>query len=191
MAGYYEELYGSLIPQALPIVSGMLSGFDRRTVEEVIHDVTVDFLFHSNSFRNVFDHNKDVGPFFRAYVRLRARRYRDRLQKGFANREVKENSAVCEDFNTLTFEVKNYAASLASHLSDKVYYSTQKSINMYDLFVLSIMSFEEYGKTNPSWIARHLGCKREVVRDALKRMRVLLREKMDNESLYSSLVHEG
>lgn len=191
MAGYYEELYGVCLSQAFPIVSGMLSGFDSSTLHEVTHDVTVDFLFHSSSFRDVYDANRDMEPFFRAYVRLRTRRYRDRLLKGHFHGVLRDDSAVSEDMNILMFETQNHVKALAMCLSDKLYYSRYKPVRLYDLFVLSIMSFEEFGKTNVAWIANKLNCPRDLVKDGLLRMRALLKENMHYEPPHSGVVYEG
>ena len=178
----YEDLYGSLIHQAFPIISGMLQGFSQGVWQEVAHDVTVDFIFYSNSYQRVFDGDRDVKPFFNAYVRLRTRSYREKLQKGYYHGELTDDCAVYDDMSALQFEAQDFARAMAKCLEDKMFYCQKSSISLHDLFVVSMQSWHEKGRPNVAWISEQLGFSKAVIKQALINMREVLRERFEDES---------
>lgn len=186
----HEELYGSLVCQAAPIISRLMQGFDRGTWQEVAHDITVDFLFYSSSYQKVFDKSRDVKPFFAAYVKLCTRRYREKLQKGYYHGELTDDCAVCEDVGSLQFEAQDFAHAMAKCLEDKMFYWQQCSISLHDLFMMSLQSWNEKGKSNLTWIAKQLGYKKPVVEKALLSMREVLRERFEDEPQDFYLTHQ-
>lgn len=72
-----EELYPVLLQRAVEITAGALRNTNRSMKMEVAHDITVDFLFFSNSYKDTYDHSKDIKPFFASYVGRKLRRFWD------------------------------------------------------------------------------------------------------------------
>lgn len=191
----FETLYGGLCQQAEIIVSGMLQGFGYVVCKEVAHDVTVDFLFYSSSYQKVYDESRDIKPFFNAYVRLRVRRYRERLQKGryavmLTDHCVVSDSCLVTDGGVLQFEAQDFARAMAKCLEDRIFYWQKHSIDLHDLFLASLQSWQEKGKSNLTWIAKRLGYEKAVVERALISMREILRERFESESQDIHISHQ-
>lgn len=187
MNGYREELFVYLCPQALNIVSGMLSGVGGDGWQEIAHDITVSFLFFSKSYRETFDRTKDVEPFFRSYVRRCCLRRRDNVFERRVLLSIHDayvaNQCGMLDRGILQFESHDYARALFEVLVDKFYYARRFTLSLQDLFLLSIESFTLYGKANAKWMSEQLGdCSVNIVKFALDRMREVLRERIQNEA---------
>jgi hypothetical protein len=186
MSGYTEELFCFLVSQAYTIVSGELRGLDRASLQEITHDITINFIFFSKSYRETFDVTKDIEPFFHSYVRRCCLRYRDNItaQKKILRIDYMViNQCGVEDVGMQQFEVLEYARTLCEALVDKCYYARRHTLRLHDLFMLSLESFALFGKANTVWIAKQLeDCSSHIVKAGLEKMREVLRERIQNET---------
>jgi len=176
-----EGLYPVLNERAYEIVLGTgYFSFDYYKV--IAHDITVDFLFFSESFKRTYDKARGtLMPFFSSYVRKKLFglwvRDRYRLNKvSFQNEEDLMNVAYKDDFSEWV-EVQERLSYFQKFLSNYCVYDT---INLGRLFRLCFLSFLEEGGVRYKYIVPRLQCKDHQLKFALSRMRQLLRRKLED-----------
>lgn len=177
-----ERLYPELNQRASEIVFGTLSGYYLDSYEAIAHDITVDFLLFSRSFKSTYRGSQGkLLPFFSSYVRKRLMGVRDKIffhdsmfsKKDWERVEVLGTGGEIVDLEMerISLILKDAQTYLVKHFSGK--------INLGRLFRLCFIVFVQTGSMNHPIINKRLGCTEGQLKFALTKMRRLLREKKD------------
>jgi len=177
-----ERLYPGLNQRASEIVCGTLNGYYLDSYEAIAHDITVDFLLFSRSFKKTYRSIQGkLMPFFSSYVRKRLLGVRDKIffhDNMFSKKDWEgvdmlgtEDEIVDLEMERISLVLKNAQTYLVKHLSGK--------INLGRLFRLCFIVFVQTGGMSRPIIKKRLGCTEGQLKFALTKMRRLLREKKD------------
>lgn len=173
------ELYPILNERAYEIVLNY-TGLPYDFYKDMAHDITVDFLFFSKSFKRTFEEIRgSLLPFFSSYVRKKAFSIWLRKKKHFNKISLKNEEdlmkAKCletpvEEWVELTQRLSHFQA----YLNDYFYLN----INLGRLFRLCFISLLEVGEVSKPLIAPRLLCTKNQVKSALVKMRLLLKKEL-------------
>lgn len=175
-----ERLYPELNQRANEIVFGTLSGYYLDSYEAIAHDITVDFLLYSRSFKETFRSTQgELMPFFSSYVRKKLLGVGVKMHfhdNTFSKKGMEELGMVgtedgVVDLMEITLVFKEAQTYLVRRSSGK--------INLGRLFRVCFISFLQTGAINHTIIRKRLGCSDGQLKFALAKMRKLLREKKD------------
>lgn len=183
MAQSTGELYPQLLPKAMEIVSGMVRGCNVVKWREIAHDLTVDFLFFSTSFRDTYDASLGmVKPFFASYVRKRCLGVRERMQVEL--KRMRQLDKSCEavldsDYDhTKVYELASDMRQAHAWLKTQPYISLKgQSYCLADVYLACIESTLRYGSINQTFLRSYLKVDLQKLRGMLAKMRRLLKER--------------
>jgi len=177
-----ERLYPELNQKAHDIVFGTLRGYYLDSYEAIAHDITVDFLLFSRSFKRTYQSVQGkLMPFFSSYVKKKLLGVRVKMhfhdnmfsKKGteIIDNMGREENVVDLDLEKALLAFKDAQTYLVKHFSGK--------INLGRLFRLCFVAFVQTGSMNHVIIKKRLGCTEGQLKFALSKLRGLLREKKD------------
>jgi len=177
-----ERLYPELNQRASEIVFGTLSGYYLDSYEAIAHDITVDFLLFSRSFKRTYQGSQGkLMPFFSSYVRKRLLGVREKIffhdnmfsKKDWEGVDVlgAEGEIVDLEMERISLVLKNAQTYLVKHFSGE--------INLGRLFRLCFIVFVQTGGMSRPIIKKRLGCTEGQLKFALSKMRKILRGKKD------------
>lgn len=172
-----ESLYEPLSDRAYKIVSHSFRGFSAYELRQVAHDITVDFLYFSKSFKETYNPKKgELLPFFGSYVRKKCRR----VNENFSNLLRRTSS---EDVETLAmsddeFEWVDFQNRMdAFHHFLLEYYS--EKINLGHLFHVVLRCVLEEGQVVKKVLCKKLGVSLSRLNVALEEMRQRIKELLE------------
>jgi len=175
-----ERLYTELNQKAQDIVFGNLRGYYLDSHEAIAHDITVDFLLFSRSFKRTYQSVQgELMPFFSSYVRKKLlgvgvkMHFHDNTfsKKGMEELEKKGTEDGVVDLMEISLVFKDAQTYLIRYFSGK--------INLGRLFRVCFIAFLQTGSINHTVIRKRLKCTDGQLKFALAKMRKLLREKKD------------
>ncbi|MBA7670182.1 hypothetical protein ES703_78327 [subsurface metagenome] len=177
-----ERLYPGLNQRASEIVCGTLNGYYLDSYEAIAHDITVDFLLFSRSFKKTYRSIQGkLMPFFSSYVRKRLLGVRDKIffhDNMFSKKDWEgvdmlgtEDETVDLEMERISLVLKSAQTYLVKHFSGE--------INLGRLFRLCFIVFVQTGGMSRPIIEKRLGCTEGQLKFALSKMRKILREKKD------------
>lgn len=175
-----EGLYSELNQRAREVVFGTLRGYYMDSYEAIAHDITVDFLLFSTSFRKTYQSGQGkLMPFFSSYVRkklLGVRAQMNFCNNVFSGKGTEEMDKLgvedgVMDLMEISLVFKDAQTYLVRHFSGK--------INLGRLFRVCFVAFLQTGSINHTVIRKRLNCSEGQLKFALAKMRRLLREKKD------------
>jgi hypothetical protein len=176
-----ERLYGELSERAREIVFGTLRGYYMDSYEAVAHDITVDFLLFSKSFRKTYrDSEGKLMPFFSSYVRKKLMTVRTNMN--FYNNMFVSKGAEVLDKTKIDDEVLDLM-EISLALKDAQTYLARfysGTISLGRLFRLCFVAFTHTGSMNHALMRKRLKCTEGRLKFALAKMRTLLREREKN-----------
>lgn len=181
MAQSIAELYPQLYLKAVEIVSGSVIGYDVYRWREIAHDITVDFLFFSMSFRETYCAPLGaLNPFFNSYVRKKCMGERDKMKRERLRTIPLDN--VVKPFSVGNFDKIYEIIQLTNDSYDWLkrfnYRSIRgKSFCLADVFVVCLESVMLYGKVNLLFMQKKLGTDKTKIKSMLIKMRRILRER--------------
>jgi len=173
-----ERLYPELRQRAHEIVFGTLRGYYVDSYEAIAHDITVDFLLFSRSFKETYRSIRgELLPFFSSYVRkklLGVRRKMNFYDNTFSGKGTEEmdNLGVEDgvmDLMEISLVFKDAQTYLVRYFSGK--------INLGRLFRVCFVAFLQTGSIDHTVIRKRLSCSDGQLKFALAKMRKLLRER--------------
>jgi len=175
-----ERLYPELNQRAREIVFGSLRGYYLDSYEAIAHDITVDFLLFSRSFKQTYQSSRGgIMPFFSSYVRKKLLKVRDKVifYNNMFSKEGTEglDKLGAEDGVMDLMEISLVFKEAQTYL---VRYFCGK-INLGRLFRVCFVAFIQTGGISHSVMRKRLGCTEGQLKFALAKMRRLLREKKD------------
>lgn len=148
--------------------------------EAIAHDITVDFLLYSKSFKGTYQKVQGkLMPFFSSYVRKRLLGVKEKMffrDNMFSKKDWEgvdmlgtEDEIVDLEVERISLVLKNAQTFLVKHFSGK--------INLGRLFRLCFLVFVQTGGMNHPIIKKRLGCSEGQLKGALYKMRRLLKER--------------
>lgn len=170
-----ESLYFSLFTKAVDITTRSMSYLPTMRVRETAHDITVDFLFFSHSYRETYDASKGkVMPFFSSYVRKKLRRmwevYNDELVMGSLHEGQIAGASVLPGVDTWV-ELK----LCVKKLHDMVKGQKCSGVPVDAVLRAGLLLHANEGKLSVKSVCDELGTtNRKGVRDSLKLIQRLL-----------------
>jgi len=177
-----QSLYSTLYPLAKKVTSKELLGaqiFNYNELKEIAHDITIDFLYFSRSFREYYDWKLPIQPFFISYTRKKCKNY-----KFTKIAEANKYSPLPEDDFDFHDEFKKYKwIELQNRLS---FFHTQLSqytiqgLNLGDVFEIYIISLLEEGEVNYRFMSKLLHTELKNIHPAVKKMRYIIKQLKNN-----------
>jgi len=173
-----EYLYPTLVPTAQELCRKVLHGFALETKQEIAHDITVDFLYFSRSFRETFNPSRgSVNSFFYSYVQ--------RKLKGVIHRTAAYLNKVSHDEKVLkecmmeeeVFSWREFMARL-DYFHDFLVQHAWKTINLGVLFRHILFQYFDKGKLVKRDLKTELHTSNTVLSEALIEMKRLLNERI-------------
>lgn len=176
-----DQLYFSLNEKAFKIVSSQTPSFPFLDPVEVAHDITINFLFFSNSFKNIFDESKGaLKPFFASYVRKsfmgileRARRRNFPLVSITSLQEKHKTDWELHDNDV---EFKYDLLSKIKEIKTLLKGQKIKEIDLESLFVFVVYSICVSGEFKCSLAAEHFKVPLYRIHSAYKTLKIFLKE---------------
>jgi len=151
-------LYLKLFPKALSLSLKSVGYLPRYRVSEVAHDITVDFLVFSRSFKEVYDPEKgSLSPFFSSYVRRKLRKVWDCINEEVVILNIDddwiENSVAYTPGTERWAELKDYVYNVYRKTNGKMCCG----ISVSEVFRVGIREVMDSGKISVNNICRSLG----------------------------------
>lgn len=166
-----ESLYQKLFPKALSISAKSLSGYTNiERASEIAHDITVDFLFFSSSFREIYD--PTVGnllPFFSSYVKKKLRKVWWNFNCEIAVANVDDEWVKRSVFFVPGFEQKTEMKDYVYRVFRKVNGKTCLGVSVGDVFKAGLVEIMDSGRISVRGVCESLGLKnRKGVKRSLR-----------------------
>jgi len=176
-----EALYVALNPQAQDIVRKFFGrAYHPQWLYEAAHDITVDFLYFSKSFREVYEpKRKTLKPFFSSYVRKKCfgLRQRSSLYNMRKNDLWREDLAVYEDEYAKTLEMMGTFNLMRKVLRGKVYQLSpdqMKSLERAKRLVIPFLNLENL------FVALKMHVTNGIAKAAMVKLRQIIAGRVQN-----------
>lgn len=171
-----EELYVVLYPKALAVVLNKVHKSNYAECKTIAHDITVDFLFISKSFRETYDRSRSIKPFFNSYTDKKLRGYfENQMKRAFRYPSLTDeylNLIIASSDGGLNSAVFASYAKAASQYLDKKYFVTRKfAVPLSNVMWATIESVARHGSIRVGWVSESLGCPTSVVWGCVAKMR--------------------
>jgi hypothetical protein len=170
-----ESLYFFLFNKAVDITARSMDYLPPTRIKETAHDITVDFLFFSQSYRLTYDVSRDIMPFFSSYVRKKLRRAWEVFNAELVGSGSNWNGSVervrgCSRVETW-IEFKDCVERIRSLVRGKVY----DGVSVESVLKAGLYLHADEGVLSIETVCNYLGTSKvEGVRSGLKLIQRLL-----------------
>lgn len=177
----HEELYVSLHKKALEIVLYRRAGGNYTESRNLAHDVTVDFIFNSESYNgNYFDPTRSIKPYFSSYVSKKLMGYFERETKrayrypSLTEKYLESVVASC-DGGLGMIEFAMQTRGMSKYLEKKYFVTCREAVSLVAVFWATLECYSTFGGLRIGWLSEKLGCRKQIVRGCVAKMRRTLK----------------